>query len=188
MKALIIVDVQNDFCPVGALAVDGGDQVVEPINKLIKWFESEGLPIVFTRDWHPDNHLSFKENGGIWPVHCVAGTYGAEFNHNLYFPSVAIIVSKATSFDKEAYSGFQGTGLASTLRDMGVEQLVVVGLATDYCIKSTVIDALKLGFEVQVVDEGIRGVNVNPDDSDKAVEEMKKHGASFISINDFISI
>ncbi len=186
MKALILVDIQNDFCPGGALAVNDGDMIIEPANQLIKWFDSEGLPIIFTRDWHPENHISFKVNGGIWPVHCVAGTHGAEFHKNLHFPSVAIVVSKAKSEGKEAYSGFQGTGLASTLRDMGVEHLVVIGLATDYCVKNTVIDALKLGFEVQVVTEGIKGVDVNVGDSDKAIEEMKSHGAHFIALAEVI--
>jgi nicotinamidase/pyrazinamidase len=186
MKALILVDIQNDFCPGGALAVNEGDLIIDPANQLIKWFDSEGLPIVYTRDWHPVEHVSFKENGGIWPVHCVAGTVGAEFHKDLNFPSVAIVVSKAKSEKKEAYSGFQGTGLASTLRDMGVEWLVVIGLATDYCVKNTVIDALKLGFQVQVVLEGIRGVNINPDDSEKAIAEMKSHGAHFVSLTEVI--
>jgi len=186
MKALILVDIQNDFCPGGALAVKEGDLIVDPANQLIKWFDSEGLPIVFTRDWHPIDHISFKENGGIWPTHCVAGTIGADFHKDINFPSVAIVVSKAKSEKKEAYSGFQGTGLASTLRDMGVEWLVVIGLATDYCVKNTVIDALKLGFQVQVVNEGIRGVNINPEDSEKAIIEMKSHGAHFVLLTEVI--
>jgi len=183
MKALIVVDVQNDFCPGGALAVADGDMVVEPINQLVKQFEAEELPVVFTRDWHPKNHVSFKVNGGIWPIHCVAGTRGAAFHPGLYFPSVAFIVSKATEPDMEAYSGFQGTGLASWLRQLDVDELVVTGLATDYCVKNTVTDALKLGFSVSVVENAVKAVNVNPDDGEKAIGEMKNSGASLIIEN-----
>lgn len=176
MKALIVVDVQNDFCPGGALAVTDGDKVVDPINELSKQFEADGLPIIFTRDWHPANHLSFKENGGIWPPHCIAGTPGAAFHPNLYFPSVAFLVSKATEPDMEAYSGFQGTGLASWLRQIDVDELVVAGLATDYCVKNTVIDAIKLGFKVTLALNAIKAVNVNPTDGETAINEMKSLG------------
>ncbi|MGE0078057.1 MAG: bifunctional nicotinamidase/pyrazinamidase [Bacteroidales bacterium] len=186
MKALVVVDVQNDFCRGGALPVNGGEQIIDTVNNLIRWFEAEGLPIVFTRDWHPANHISFKENGGLWPVHCVAGTNGAQFHPSIYFPSVSILISKANTFDYEAYSGFQGTGLASTLRDLGVEHIIVVGLATDYCVKSTVIDALKLGFKVDVVEEGIRAVNINPNDGQDAIGEMCNLGAKFIQIQELI--
>ncbi len=176
MKALIVVDVQNDFCPGGALAVTDGDKVIDPINELSKQFEADGLPIIFTRDWHPANHLSFKENGGIWPPHCIAGTPGAAFHPNLYFPSVAFLVSKATEPDMEAYSGFQGTGLASWLRQIDVDELVVAGLATDYCVKNTVIDAIKLGFKVTLALNAIKAVNVNPTDGETAINEMKSLG------------
>ncbi|QKG80099.1 bifunctional nicotinamidase/pyrazinamidase [Tenuifilum thalassicum] len=180
MKALIVVDVQNDFCPGGALAVPEGDKIIDPINKLIKQFEADELPIVFTRDWHPKNHISFKSNGGIWPEHCVAGTVGAEFHKDIYFPSVAILVSKATEYDKEAYSGFQGTGLASWLRQIDVDEVIVGGLATDYCVKNTVLDALKLGFKVSIVSEAIRAVNLNKNDGELAINEMKQKGVKFI--------
>lgn len=163
-----------------------GDKVIEPINQIAKWFESEDLPVVFTRDWHPPDHSSFIENGGIWPTHCVKGTKGAELHPSLYFPSVSILVSKATSTTKEAYSGFQGTGLASTLRDMGVERLIVTGLATDYCVKNTVIDALKLGFSVQVVREAILAVNVNEGDGEIAIKEMVANGAQLVSLADVL--
>ncbi len=180
MKALIVVDVQNDFCPGGALAVTDGDKVVDPINELSKQFEADGLPIIFTRDWHPANHLSFKENGGIWPPHCIAGTPGAAFHPNLYFPSVAFLVSKATEPDMEAYSGFQGTGLASWLRQIDVDELVVAGLATDYCVKNTVIDAIKLGFKVTLALNAIKAVNVNPTDGETAINEMKSLGVQIV--------
>jgi len=180
MKALIVVDVQNDFCPGGALAVTDGDKVVNSINELTKQFEADGLPVIFTRDWHPANHSSFKDNGGIWPPHCVAGTQGAAFHPDLYFPSVAFLVSKATEPDMEAYSGFQGTGLASWLRQIDVDELVVTGLATDYCVKNTVIDAIKLGFKVTLVINAIRAVNVNPTDGETAINEMKSIGANIV--------
>lgn len=181
MKALIVVDVQNDFCPGGALPVNNGDKVVEPINRLTRQFESEGLPIVFTRDWHPVNHSSFKGNGGIWPSHCVVGTKGAAFHPQLYFPSFAFLVSKATEPDMEAYSGFQGTGLASWLRQLEVDEVIVAGLATDYCIKNTVLDALKLGFKVLVAADAISAVDVNPGDGEKAIQEMLQNGAELIN-------
>lgn len=181
MRALIVVDVQNDFCPGGALAVHQGDRVVDPINTLTRKFESDGLPVVFTRDWHPVNHLSFKQNGGIWPTHCVAGTSGAAFHPELYFPSFAFLVSKATEPDQEAYSGFQGTGLASWLRQLEVDEILVTGLATDYCVKNTVLDALKLGFKVAVAVDAIRAVDVNPGDGERAILEMLQNGAELFN-------
>ncbi len=186
MKALIAVDVQNDFCPEGALAVTNGDIVIEPINTLSQLFESEGMPVIFTRDWHPANHSSFKKYGGIWPVHCVAGTHGAELHPRLYFPSVAILVSKATVPDKDAYSGFQQTGLASWLHDMDVDHLVVTGLATDYCVKNTVFDAITLGFQVDVVVDAIMPVNLNPNDGEKAIAEMVERGAMMLKSNEIL--
>ncbi len=180
MKALIIVDVQNDFCPGGALAVNDGDRVVDPINELSHQFEAEGYPVVFTRDWHPENHISFKVNGGQWPIHCVAGTIGAQFHKDLYFPPVSILVSKATESHQEAYSGFQGTGLSSWLKKIGVEELWVAGLATDYCVKNTVLDAIKLGFSVKVLKKAIRAVNVSPNDGEQSINEMILNGAEMI--------
>lgn len=184
MKALLVVDVQNDFCSGGALAVNEGNLVVEPINRLVKQFEAESFPVVFTRDWHPANHVSFSPNGGIWPPHCVAGTKGAEFCSTLYFPSVALLVSKATAFDTEAYSGFQGTGLASYLKEVGVDSVVVAGLTTDYCVKNTVLDALTLGFAVEVVSDAVRAVNVNPTDGEEALREMEERGAQLVTSNE----
>lgn len=186
MKALIVVDIQNDFCSGGALEVKDAEQIVELVNRLIKRFESDGMPVVFTRDWHPVNHISFIENGGIWPVHCVAGSVGAEFHPDLYFPSVSILVSKANTAEDEAYSGFQGTGLFSNLRDLGIEELIVVGLATDYCVKNTVLDALKLGFSVDVVKEAVKAVNIDSNDEIISLNEMKKHGARVIEIDDVV--
>lgn len=184
--ALIAVDVQNDFCPGGALPVPEGDKVVGPINTLIRSFESRGLPVCFTRDWHPPDHCSFKQFGGTWPVHCVAETEGAAFHKDLYLLETAVVISKATQKNTEAYSGFDGTGLAALLREKKVEHGVVVGLATDYCVKATVLDALEAGFAVTVIREGVRAVNVNPDDGEKALAEMEEKGARLRNLHDFL--
>ncbi|MCP4136288.1 MAG: bifunctional nicotinamidase/pyrazinamidase [bacterium] len=185
-RALLLVDIQNDFCPGGNLAVKGGDQVVEPSNELIALFEKEGDPVFFTRDWHPFDHSSFTENGGIWPSHCVANSPGAEFHANLHIPVSAKIISKAADRNVEAYSGFEGTGLTDQLKSLGVEELVVTGLAADYCVKNTVLDGLNAGFSVLVVEEGIRAVNVEPHDGAKAIAEMEEKGARIVKLNEII--
>ncbi|MBO3757962.1 MAG: bifunctional nicotinamidase/pyrazinamidase [Thermoproteota archaeon] len=176
-NALIVVDVQRDFCKGGALEVPEGDKVVEPLNKYIEVFEATKNIIVFTRDWHPSDHISFKERGGPWPPHCIKNTLGAEFHPKLNFPSIAIVVSKANERDKEAYSGFENTGLQELLKELKIEKVFVGGLATDYCVKNTVLDALKLNFKTYLLVDAIRGVNVNPKDSEFAIDEMKKKGA-----------
>ncbi len=183
MKALILVDIQKDFCPGGALAVTEGDAVVTPANSLMGKFETAGLPVFLTRDWHPVNHSSFKENGGIWPTHCVAETEGAAFHDDLKITEHAVIISKATEADTDAYSGFQGTGLAERLRSLKITDTIILGLATDYCVRNTVLDALKEGFSVTVINEGIRAVDVEAGDGEKAIAEMKKAGAKFVSID-----
>jgi len=184
--ALIVVDVQNDFCPGGSLAVNHGDEVVQPLNRVIDSFRDMGLPIVFTRDWHPRNHISFKERGGPWPPHCVAKTTGAEFNPELHVPGDVVVISKATEPDFEAYSGFQGTGLASLLKQVGASELFVGGLATDYCVKQTALDALAEGFEVNVMTDCVRGVDVRKGDSDSALRLMARSGAELVSSNDAV--
>lgn len=176
-KALVLVDIQNDFCPGGALPVAEGDMVVDPSNRLIEHFIARGMPVYLTRDWHPADHCSFSGRGGIWPPHCVAGTSGAAFHPRLTVPASAVIVSKAERRDAEAYSGFAGTDLAGALRKQGVTSLVVAGLATDYCVKNTVLDALREGFAVVVVREAIRAVDVAPGDGEKAIAEMEAAGA-----------
>ncbi|MEE9167053.1 MAG: bifunctional nicotinamidase/pyrazinamidase [Candidatus Neomarinimicrobiota bacterium] len=175
--ALIIVDLQNDFCPGGSLAVTDGDKIVPVVNRLIRTFEEAGQPIFATRDWHPANHCSFQDQGGPWPPHCVQNTIGAEFHPDLKLPPGATVISKATSAQREAYSGFDGTDLASRLKLAEVDTVTVCGLATDYCVKGTVSDGLSEGFKVTVVENGIRGVNVKPGDSEKALTEMKRNGA-----------
>ena len=182
--ALIIVDVQRDFCSGGALPVPDGEKIIPTLNKYIEKFSKAGALIVATRDWHPPNHISFKDYGGTWPSHCIQGTLGAEFHPDLKLPREVKIVSKATSSDKEAYSGFDGTNLERELKDVGIKRIFVGGLATDYCVKSTVLDALRLGFETILLVDAIKGVDVNPGDSKRAIEEMIKRGAKRASMND----
>jgi len=180
--ALVIIDVQNDFCPGGALPVTGGDQVVPALNRYIETFTRSNLPIIATRDWHPEKTKHFTGYGGLWPPHCIQGSKGAEFRADLALPADAVIVSSGTGPDEEGYSGFdgrddQGTSLADVLRKRGVERIFVGGLATDYCVKHTVLDGLKQGFKVTVLKDAIRGVNLKPDDSDRALAEMRQAGA-----------
>ena len=174
--ALIIVDVQNDFCPGGALAVPQGDEVIPTVNRLLKqrWLS------VATMDWHPAEHCSFEPHGGPWPPHCVQGTTGAELHPELDADNIQLTVTKASHHDKDAYSGFDGTELASILREKGITRVVVCGIATDYCVKATAHDALKEGFEVVVLEDAVRGVEVNPGDSQRALEELRKAGAQVI--------
>ena len=175
--ALIAIDVQRDFCPGGALAVPGGDLVVPPLGRAIETFRRLRLPVVYTRDWHPPDHISFRERGGPWPAHCVAGSPGAEFHRDLPVLPPGTIVSKGTRPDAEAYSGFQGTDLEGRLRALGVRRLLVGGLATDYCVKATVLDGLRAGFRVALLADAVRAVDVRPGDGDRAVEEMVRAGA-----------
>jgi len=180
--ALIIIDVQNDFCPGGALPVAEGDRVVPVLNRYIENFRRENLPIIATRDWHPEKTRHFKAYGGLWPPHCIQGSKGAEFHPDLVLPARTVIVSCGMGPDEEGYSGFegkddQGTSLADVLRANGVGRIFVGGLATDYCVKHTVLDGLKLGFKVTVLRDAVRGVNLNPDDSDRALAEMRQAGA-----------
>jgi len=175
--ALIVVDVQNDFLPGGALAVNDGDAVIPLINECMQLFAAGRLSIYATRDWHPDDHCSFTENGGIWPKHCVADSPGAQFAESLVFPEDVTIVSKGTVSEKEAYSGFQGTGLSDQLQEKGVERLIVGGLATDYCVLHTVNDALENGFDVVILTNAIRAVDLNSGDGDRAIESMLGRGA-----------
>jgi nicotinamidase/pyrazinamidase len=184
-SALIIVDVQTDFLPGGALPVPNGDLVIEPLNNYINLFKKKNLPIFATRDWHPRNHISFRERGGPWPPHCVQNTLGAEISGRLVLPSDARIVDKAFSPDKDAYSGFQETTLCLELRELGVRRVLIGGLATDYCVKATVLDSIKLGFETILLLDAIKGVS--PKDSEKAVREMILSGAIGIVSEDLIT-
>jgi len=176
--ALIVVDVQKDFMPGGALPVPEGDKVVQPLNKYIELFSERGLPVFFTRDWHPENHISFKGHGGVWPSHCVQDTEGAQFHPDLIIPSDnKFIISKGTSRDFDAYSGFQGTILDSLLKERGIKRIFVGGVATDYCVKNTVLGGINLGYFAFLLLDAIKGVDVKPGDSEKAIEEMLSAGA-----------
>ena len=175
--ALLIVDVQSDFLPGGSLAVPDGDQVVPVVNRLIDAFTRRALPVFATRDWHPPDHCSFHERGGPWPPHCVAGSAGAGFAPGLRLPESATIVSKATTSDEDAYSGFGGTDLEQLLRAAGARRLFVGGLATDYCVLNTVRDGLHKGFAVMLVVDAMRAVDVHRGDGDKAIAEMEQLGA-----------
>ncbi len=179
-QALVIVDLQNDFCPGGSLAVPDGDRIVPAVNELIERFSRAGLPIFATRDWHPENHVSFKAQGGLWPPHCVQNTPGARFHPGLRLPDSATVISKADSEEKDAYSGFEGTDLAALLKKAGVDRIVVCGLATDYCVKATALDGLRAGLKVVVVEDAIRGVDVQPGDAEKTLAELQKAGASLV--------
>jgi nicotinamidase/pyrazinamidase len=182
--ALVIVDAQNDFLPGGALAVPQSDEILPIVNDYIAAFEKRRLPIYMTRDWHPPDHCSFKEYGGPWPAHCVAGTDGAAFSAELKLTAPATIVSKATTPDLECYSDFGTTNFEADLRVSGVSRLFIGGLATDYCVLSTVKDALALGFNTFLLVDAIRGVNVQPDDSQNAEQEMIRLGAKPIQLQD----
>lgn len=174
--ALIVVDVQRDFCAGGALAVPDGDAVIPPINALIEKFHSAGRPIFLTRDWHPADHSSFADQGGLWPPHCVADTEGADFHPGLQVVDGMTVVSKATERDADAYSGFEGTDLGSQLLAAEIAEVFVCGLATDYCVKATVLDAREAGLVTTVLTDAIRGVDVQAGDSNRALEEMLKAG------------
>jgi nicotinamidase/pyrazinamidase len=149
--ALLVVDMQNDFCEGGALAVSGGAALVPGINAEIEAARRSGALVVASRDWHPIDHISFDHRGGPWPVHCVQDTSGAAFHPQLALPGDAIRVSKATAFDVDAYSAFDGTGLAGYLRDRGVKRLAVCGLAMDVCVKATALEACREGFRVTLL-------------------------------------
>jgi len=181
---LLVTDIQNDFLPGGSLAVAGGDEVVPVLNRYIGAFQVQGLPVYATRDWHPEGHCSFHAQGGPWPIHCVAGTHGAAFAATLALPPDTTVISKATSRDREAYSSFQGTELDSRLRAAGIRRLFIGGLTTDYCVLNTVRDARRLGYEVFVLTDAIRAVDVQPGDGQRAEEEMESLGARRIMLQD----
>ena len=178
-RALVVVDVQNDFCPGGSLAVERGDEVIAPLNRLIEEFLERGEPVYKSRDWHPAKTKHFADYGGTWPVHCVQNTRGAEFHSDLLDDPRIHVVSKGTG-DEDQYSAFDGTTLADELRAQGVTEIWVGGLATDYCVKDTVLDALGEGFKVRALTEAMRAVNLRPGDDARAIEEMRRAGAQVI--------
>jgi nicotinamidase/pyrazinamidase len=175
-EALLIIDFQNDFTPGGALAVDHGDEIADRLGALAA--DPRFDIVVATRDWHPPDHGSFREQGGIWPVHCVQGTPGAELHPSLDRERVDVVVDKGQDPGTEGYSGFEATELESLLRERGVDSVTIGGLATDYCVKNTALDALRLGFDVTVDRAAVRGVEVEPGDSERALDEVRAAGAA----------
>ena len=182
--ALLVVDIQNDFCPGGSLGVPDGDAVIPPVNRALALFKRRGWPVIFTRDWHPRETKHFKEFGGAWPPHCIQGTKGARFHSDLEVPKASLILSKGMDPEVDSYSAFQafterGRDLESTLHELDVDELIICGLATDYCVRATTLDALRRGMAVFVLRDAIRGVDLKPGDSEMAVKEMRVHGAHF---------
>lgn len=196
-KALILVDIQNDFCPNGALAVDDGDKIIPVVNSIMDKFEY----VIATQDWHPSEHISFASNNNksigelielngqnqvMWPNHCVQNTKGAEFVDSLNKSKITKVFQKGTDVNVDSYSGFfdndhkSETGLNNYLKTQGIEELYITGLATDYCVKYTVIDALNLGYKVNLVIDAVRGVNLNPNDVENSIKEMENSGAKII--------
>jgi nicotinamidase-related amidase len=181
--ALLLVDIQVDFTS-GSLRVPGAGAVIAVLNGYLARFRSLGLPVVATRDWHPAAHCSFRENGGSWPAHCVAGTPGAAFAAGLDLPPDALVVSKADTPERDAYSGFEGTRLAALLRERGIERLFVGGLATDYCVLETVRGARREGFAVMLLEDAIRAVDVHPGDGARALAQMAQLGTVAMRLAD----
>ncbi len=190
-KALIIVDVQNDFCPGGTLAVPNGDQVVAPINKMIEHAHKNGWKIVASRDWHPSETKHFKDFGGLWPVHCVKHTDGAKFHPSLKIvgePEVHFVSKGMDTKDDGGYSAFDpkaeaacGRALEHVLDKYNVEEIYVCGLATDWCVKETALDGIKEGLKVNLLLDACRAVNIDPHDEDRAIDEMKNAGVNVMT-------
>src|SRR3989442_12872679 len=191
--ALLVVDIQNDFCPGGALGVPDGDAIIPRVNRTIALFERRGLPILFTRDWHPRETKHFKEFGGAWPVAWRQGTKGARFHPDLEVPKGAIVLSKGMDPEVDSYSAFQafteqGRDLESALHELGVDELFICGLATDYCVRATALDGVRRGLSIRVLRDAIPGVGVQPGDSEIAVKEMRAHGAHLSETRDLAKL
>lgn len=187
--ALLIVDVQNDFCPGGALQIQNGDRVVEPINRAIKYFAAARLQILASRDWHPPKTTHFRTSGGVWPVHCVQGTDGAAFHPGLLLPEESVVLSKGINPELDGYSAFEaitgdGMMLTELLQELGVRQLYISGLATDYCVLCTTLEALRNGFKVSVLTDAVAGVDIVPGESACAIEDMVNAGAQMVTVEE----
>jgi nicotinamidase/pyrazinamidase len=182
-KALLIIDFQNDFTPGGALAVAGGDEIAEPVKRLAREFDH----VLATRDWHPPDHSSFETEGGPWPVHCVQGTHSAEFHPAMSEIALEAVVDVGVGREDQGYSGFEKSNLEQLLGDRDVDEVAVVGLATDYCVRASAIDAARLGFETTVVTDAIRPVEVEPGDGERALEEMQAAGAKLSTSDQLLS-
>jgi nicotinamidase/pyrazinamidase len=185
--ALLVVDVQNDFCPGGALPVPFGDRVVPVMNTYISLCQEAGMPVLASRDWHPPKTRHFQPYGGAWPVHCVQGTWGAQFHPDLRLPPTAITISKGMDPEQEGYTAFDGVDpegrpLLSLLRSLGVKRLLVGGLATDYCVRHSALDALRHGLSVWLLADASRGVDLRPGDADKALAEVRAQGGKIATL------
>jgi nicotinamidase/pyrazinamidase len=183
--ALLVVDMQNCFLPGGNLAISGSNRVLQPVNQMIKAFIKRGLPMAFSRDWHPADHISFKEQGGPWPAHGVAGTNDASFSPELNLPAGGAVFSKATTKNTEEYSAFLATGeneltLQSWLAKHNVNRVWIAGLATDYCVLNTVLDLRQAGYAVMVLTDAVHAVNVAEGDGERALTEMSSLGAEMV--------
>ena len=175
-EALLLIDIQNDFIPGGALPVPGGDEILERVTELIDLGRFD--LVVATRDWHPPDHNSFQAQGGPWPPHCVQGTEGAELHERIPREKVNVVVDAGYEPRLEGYSGFEETNLEAVLREHEIERVTVVGLATDYCVRSTALDALGKGFEVVIDSDAVRGIDATPGDSQRALDELRAGGAA----------
>lgn len=187
--ALLIVDVQNDFCPGGALQILKGDRVVKPINRAVELFCAAGLPVLASRDWHQPDTRHFRDFGGVWPVHCVQGTPGAAFHPDLRLPEGAVVLSKGINPELDGYSAFEGVTvdgvkLAELLRELQVRKLYICGLATDYCVLCTTREALRNGYEVTVLTDAVAGVDIVPGESAGAIEDMERAGAHLATVDE----
>ena len=183
---LLITDVQKDFLPGGALPVDSGNEIIPVLNEYIRTFHAAQANVLVSRDWHPTNHISFNTQGGPWPPHCIKETNGAKFSSDLKLPEHTLVISKATDPTHESYSAFDGTILANELKRLGMKRLFIGGLATDYCVVNTVLDARKLGIETVVLMDATLGINVNPGDVDSAIKTMVTNGAQQATVDDFL--
>lgn len=181
-SALLVEDVQNDFCSGGSLAVPEGDEVVPVLNRYIELFLKKGLPVYASRDWHPERSSHFSVYGGVWPVHCVQGSEGARFHPDLKLPDDVVIISKGMDPAEDGFSSFaatceKGRSFAESLAERGVSHIFIGGLATDYCVKYTVLEALQKGYYVTLLIDAVRGVDLKPGDSESAIREMVLEGA-----------
>jgi nicotinamidase/pyrazinamidase len=184
--ALLLVDLQNDFLPGGALAVPESGHMIAAANAWISLFAAKRLAVVASRDWHPRDHCSFVQQGGPWPAHCIAETAGARFPEDLRLPSAALIVDKGSVPTRDAYSAFDGTSLYASLTELGVQRLFIGGLATDYCVLRTVLDALACGFQVILLTDLLAAVNVHAEDGAKAMETMQMRGVVPAGLREFL--
>ena len=179
---LLIIDVQNDFLPGGALAVPHADSIVPILNRYIELFSRQHVPIIATRDWHPLNHSSFSANGGMWPTHCVQNTFGAEFSAQLALPTEVVVIDKGTAIDDAGYSGFEQPQLQSTLEHFRCRRIFIGGLATDYCVLQTAAAACRAGYKVVLLSDAMRAVDVKPGDGERALAQLQQLGAISITL------